>query len=336
MREIEDRCIRDVVAMQEAAGLRAVTDGKFRRAVWHLDFLGRFAGVAQRSVVHEQRVAEWQSQEHAVPAPPPLRVAGKVRRGSAVALDDFRFLKSASTTATPKLCIPAPTTIHRGQSRAIDRSVYPDVEEFWIDIIAAYRAEIADLAVAGCTYLQLDEVAFAYLCDETIRAEIARDEQDPDKLPGKYVDVINATIAHRANSLCVTMHTCRGNFRGTWRASGAYDAIAEAVFGGTDVDGFFLEYDSERAGRFEPLRYVAKGKRVVLGLVSSKVPEFESTDSLKRRIDAAAKFVPIENLCISPQCGFASNYQGNLSDGDTQRRKLELVVEVAAEIWRDA
>jgi 5-methyltetrahydropteroyltriglutamate--homocysteine methyltransferase len=275
-------------------------------------------------------VKEWTS--HGQSAPVSLAVTGKLRRVKPIAVDDFAFLKAA-TTRTPKICIPAPTTIHRGQPQAVSKTAYPDIEAFWADIVAAYRDEVSDLVAAGCTYLQLDEVAFAYLCDETICADIVRNGEDPDRLAEKFVAVINAVLRNRPASLAVTMHTCRGNFRSTWRASGGYDRIAEAVFGETDVDGFFLEYDTERAGGFEPLRYVAKGKRVVLGLVSTKTPMVEEKDTIKRRIDAAAKFVPLENLCLSPQCGFASNYQGNLIDADVQRRKLALVVEVAEEVW---
>ena len=330
LREIEDRAIRDVIALQEAIGLEAITDGEFRREVWHLDFLSQFQGIEQLHAGTAQQVKEWASRGQT--APVSLMVSGKLRRVKPIAVDDFKFLKAA-TSRTPKICIPAPTTIHRGQQQAIGKAAYPDIEAFWADIITAYRAEISDLVAAGCRYLQLDEVAFAYLCDEAIRADIARNGEDPDRLAEKFVDVINAVLRDRPASLAVTMHTCRGNFRSTWRASGGYDRIAEAVFGETDVDGFFLEYDTERAGGFEPLRYVAKGKRVVLGLVSTKTPEIETKDTIKRRIDAAAKFVPLGNLCLSPQCGFASNYQGNLIDAEVQRRKLALVVDVAEEVW---
>lgn len=330
VREIEDRAITDAIAFQESIGLQAITDGEFRREVWHLDFLNRFQGIEQLHAGTAQQVKEWTS--HGQTAPVSLVVSGKLRRLKPIAVDDFKFL-CAATIRTPKICIPAPTTIHRGQPQAVKKSAYPDIEEFWRDVTAAYRDELSDLAAAGCSYLQFDEVAFAYLCDEKIRADIARNGEDPDRLVGKFVDVINAVLRDRSPSLTVTMHTCRGNFRSTWRASGSYDRIAEAVFGATDVDGFFLEYDTERAGGFEPLRYVAKGKRVVLGLVSTKTPDIEAKDTIKRRIDAAAKFVPLENLCLSPQCGFASNYQGNLIDFDIQRRKLALVVEVAEEVW---
>jgi 5-methyltetrahydropteroyltriglutamate--homocysteine methyltransferase len=333
LRAIEDDCIREAVALQESIGLQAVTDGEFRRAVY-FDFLGSFEGIEQsQQSFAGQHLKEWES--HTKSAPVTLTVTEKIRRPRPIAVADFEFLRSL-TTRTAKVCIPAPTTVHRGQPHAIRPEAYRDHEDFWSDFIAAYRAELADLSAAGCTYLQFDEVIFAYLCDDAIRDEIRRNGEDPDRLPAKYVDVINRIVARRPPSLAVTMHTCRGNFRSTWRAAGAYDPVAEAVFGGSDVDGFFLEFDSDRAGSFEPLRYVAKGKRVVLGLVSTKVSEIESKDELKRRVDQAAKYVPIENLCLSPQCGFASNFQGNLIGPDVQRRKLELVVETAAEIWGNA
>ncbi|MGH6980010.1 MAG: 5-methyltetrahydropteroyltriglutamate--homocysteine S-methyltransferase, partial [Stellaceae bacterium] len=319
MREIEDGAIRDVVALQESIGLAAVTDGEFRREVWHLDFLNRFEGVEQLHAGTAQQVKEWTS--HGQTAPGSLVVNGKLRRVKPIAVDDFKFLKAAATR-TAKICIPAPTTIHRGQPQAVSKTAYPDIEAFWADIIAAYRDEVSDLVAAGCTYLQFDEVAFAYLCDETIRADIARNGEDPDRLAGKFVDVINAVLRDRPASLAVTMHTCRGNFRSTWRASGGYDRIAEAVFGQTDVDGFFLEYDTERAGGFEPLRFMPKGKIAVLGLVSTKVGVVESPDAIKRRIDEAAKFMPLDGLALSPQCGFSSTLLGNDIDPDQQRRKL--------------
>jgi 5-methyltetrahydropteroyltriglutamate--homocysteine methyltransferase len=248
-------------------------------------------------------------------------------------LEPFKFLKDA-TTKTAKLCIPAPTYLHmRGGRKVVDAKAYPDIEEFWSDIARAYREEIRDLAAAGCSYLQIDDVSFACLCDEAIRAQVKRDGEDPAKLPSKYAAVINSFLENRPGNLAVTMHTCRGNHASMWMASGGYDAVAEAVFGEAQVDGFFLEYDTGRAGGFEPLRFVPRGKKVVLGLISTKRKELEDKDRLKRRIDAASKFVPLENLCLSPQCGFASSEVGNRLGEDDQRRKLELVVEVAREVW---
>jgi len=248
-------------------------------------------------------------------------------------LEAFKFL-NGETRKTAKLCIPAPTYLHmRGGRKVVDAKAYPDLEEFWSDIARAYREEIRDLAAAGCSYLQIDDVSFACLCDEAIRAQVKRDGEDPAKLPSKYAAVINSFLENRPGNLAVTMHTCRGNHASMWMASGGYDAVAEAVFGEAQVDGFFLEYDTGRAGGFEPLRFVPKGKKVVLGLVSTKTPVLENKDLLKKRIDAASKYVPLENLCLSPQCGFASSEVGNRLSEDDQRRKLELVVEVAREVW---
>jgi 5-methyltetrahydropteroyltriglutamate--homocysteine methyltransferase len=331
LRTIEDGCIREVVSLQESAGLQGVTDGELRRAFWHVDFLTGFDGIAPT----QSNYAVTFKGEHGETANTRsmLTVDGKIRRSKPIMLDHFAYLKSV-TTRTAKLCIPAPTYLHmRGGRKVVSEAAYPDMEEFWADITRAYRAEIADLVAAGCTYLQFDDVSVAYLCDPDIRAQIKRDGEDPDRLPARYAEVISGLIAERPASLTVTLHTCRGNFQSMWMASGGYDAVAEAFFGSAAVDGFFLEYDTERAGGFEPLRFVPKGKRVVLGLISSKQPTLESKDALKRRIEAAAKFVDIENLCISPQCGFASTHHGNRITPDIQRAKLALVVEVATEVW---
>lgn len=334
LRAVEDRCIRDAVRLQESAGMQAVTDGEFRRAFWHVDFLTGFDGI------------EWTHSDYAVSfkgeggatahTSSMLVVNGKVRRSRPIMVDHFKFLKSA-TSRTAKFCIPSPAYMHmRGGRKVIDPKTYPDVSEFWSDIVAGYRAEVDDLANAGCTYLQLDDVSFACLCDDTIQDQVAKDGENPVALASLYADVINAITAGRDGSLTVTMHTCRGNAMSMWMAEGGYDPVAEILFGKVDVDGFFLEYDSERAGGFEPLRFVPKNKKVVLGLVSTKVPQLESKDDLKRRIDAAAKFVPLENLCLSPQCGFASSHHGNRITEDIERRKLALIVEVAAEVWGQA
>lgn len=330
LREIEDRAIREVVALQESVGLRGITDGEFRRAFWHVDFLTGFNGI----VATQAQYALGFRGEHGETAETHsmLVVRDKVHRTRPVMLDDFRFLKAA-TRQTPKVCIPAPTYMHmRGGRKIVSDSAYADIDEFWSDITAAYRAEIKDLAAAGLTYLQLDDVSFATLCDEQIRAQVRRDGENPDRLPARYAQIISALVAERPPDLRVTMHTCRGNFQSMWMAEGGYDAVAEGLFSAA-VDGFFLEYDDGRSGGFEPLRFVPKGKFVVLGLVSTKRPELESKDALKRRIDAAAKYLPLENLCISPQCGFASSHHGNKLAIDLERRKLALVVEVAHEVW---
>ena len=334
LRQIEDRSIRDAVKMQEAAGLRAVTDGEFRRAFWHTDFLTGIEGIVATKT--DYSVAFKGEGGETAGTSTMMVVNSKVKRAKPIMVDHFAYLKSVAKQ-TPKFCIPSPTYLHmRGGKRIVPPGVYADMEDFWTDIVRAYREEIRDLAAAGCNYLQLDDVTVACLCDKDIRAQVKADGEDPDKLPAKYASVVNAILAQRPASLSVTMHTCRGNHMSMWMASGGYDPVAETVFGGTAVDGFFLEYDTERAGGFEPLRFVPKNKKVVLGLVSTKKPKLESKDELKRRIDAAAKFVPLENLCLSPQCGFASTHFGNRITADDQRRKLELVVQVAEEVWGSA
>jgi 5-methyltetrahydropteroyltriglutamate--homocysteine methyltransferase len=331
LRAVEDRCIRDVVALQEAAGLEGITDGEFRRAFWHVDFLTGFDGIeatgGQYAVTFKGEHGEVAGTSSM------LGITGKVRRSRPIVLDHFKFLKSV-TRRTPKVCIPAATYLHmRGGRKVVDERAYPDLEEFWADVAAAYQAEIADLAAAGCTYLQIDDVSFAMLCDSKIREQVRRDGEDPDALPGLYARIINSLVARRPDGMSVTVHTCRGNHQSMWMAEGGYDPIAEAVFAQLEVDGVFLEYDTERAGGFEPLRYAPKGRRIVLGLVSTKQPQLEAKDALKRRIEEAAKFVDIDDLCLSPQCGFASTEAGNELTEDDERRKLELIVEVATEIW---
>lgn len=331
LRDLEDACIRDAVALQESAGLQAVTDGEFRRAFWHVDFLTGFDGITW---THGDYAVSFKGEGGAsAQTSSMLAVTGKVRRSKPIMVDHFAFLKSA-TRRTAKFCIPSPTYLHmRGGRKIVDREAYPDIEEFWADIVRGYREEIADLTAASCTYLQLDDVSFACLCDDAIRAQVRDDGEDPVSLASLYADIINGIIDGRDPSLTVTMHTCRGNAMSMWMAEGGYEPVAEAAFSKINVDGFFLEYDSDRAGGFEPLRFMPKSKKVVLGLVSSKRPELESKDDLKRRIDQAARYVPMENLCISPQCGFASSYHGNRVTEDIERRKLALCVEVAEEVW---
>src|SRR3954469_6954145 len=330
LREVEDRSIRAAVALQEAAGLQSVTDGEFRRAFWHVDFLTGFEGITATQSqyalkFHGEGGAEAETKSMMV-------VSGRVKRTKPIMVEHFKFLRSVAKKMA-KLCIPAPTYLHmRGGRKVVDAKAYPDIEEFWADIALAYQEEIADLAKAGCTYPQLDDVSFATLCDEGIRAQVKRDGEDPAKLPFKYASVINSLIKDRPSGLSVTMHACRGNHASMWMAEGAYDAVAEGIFQ-SDVDGFFLEYDTERAGGFEPLRFVPKGKKVVLGLISSKNAKLESKDAIKRRVEQASKYVPLENLCLSPQCGFASSEVGNQLSVDDQRRKLALAVETAEEIW---
>ncbi len=326
LRQIEDEAIREAIARQEAAGLEAITDGEFRRDWWHVDFLTGFEGVEAYEaplVVGFRNTAE---------QPPMLRVTGKVRRTRPVFVDSFKFMRAA-TRRTAKQTIPAPAMLHMRPGReGISRTAYPDLEEFWYDAAAAYRAEIRDLADAGCTYLQLDDTSFAYLCDENFRASMRARGDDPDRLVRTYSDAINAALAQRPAGMAVTMHTCRGNFKSTWVASGGYEPVVEALFS-AKVDGFFMEFDSDRAGDFAPLRFAPRGKKVVLGLVTTKIGSLEDKDTLKRRIEAASKYVPLENLCLSPQCGFSSTHHGNLLSYEEQWRKLERIVEVAREVW---
>jgi 5-methyltetrahydropteroyltriglutamate--homocysteine methyltransferase len=325
LREVEDRCIRHAVVQQEAAGLESITDGELRRDFWHLDFLRELDGVELKKAIG--------MTFHADDVPPMATVTGKVGCSRPIFADHFAFLKSA-TRKTPKLTIPAPAALHfRGGRNAVSRAVYPDLAEFWADTAAAYRNAIARLYEAGCRYLQLDDVSFSYLCDDRVRENFRANGDDPATLHRDYAQAIREALAGRPADLRVTMHTCRGNFRSTWFAAGAYrEPVVEAMFA-TPVDGFFMEWDSDRAGGFEPLRLLPKGRKVVLGLVTTKSGALESKDALKRRIEEAARFVPLEDLCLSPQCGFASTHHGNALSEEEQWRKLALVVEVAREVW---
>lgn len=331
LRAHEDGAIREVVKLQEEVGLQGITDGEFRRAFWHVDFLSGFDGIEW---THGDYAVSFKGADGKVASTSSmLKVKGKVRRSKPIMVDHFAFLQSV-TQRTAKFCIPSPTYMHmRGGRKVVDKQAYPDMKEFWADVVTAYRAEIADLRAAGCTYLQLDDVSFATMCDPSIQSQIAQDGEDPSSLAALYCDIVSAITKGRDPGHAVTMHTCRGNSQSMWMAEGGYDPVAEVLFNQADVDGFFLEFDTERAGGFEPLRFVPKGKKIVLGLVSSKTPELETKDDLKRRIEAAAKFVPLEDLCLSPQCGFASSHHGNKVTEDVERRKLALVVEVANEVW---
>jgi len=325
LRAAEDAAIREAVGRQESIGLQGVTDGEFRRDWWHLDFLSRLEGVTLR----DNPGPKFGGTEEQPPIP---TVSGKIRCAEPIMVDDFAFLKSV-TTRTAKMTIPSPSMLHlRGGRASISREIYPDIEVFWADVAAAYREAIAHLARAGCRYLQLDDVSFAYLCDPKIQANCRRNGDDPDRLPRRYAAVINAVVRDRPAGMTITMHTCRGNFKSAWVAEGGYDPVAEAMFS-TDLDGYFMEFDSARAGTFEPLRRLPRGKKVVLGLVTTKIGELESKDILKRRIDEAAKIVPLDDLCLSPQCGFSSTHHGNALSQDDQWKKLERIVEIAKEIW---
>jgi methionine synthase II (cobalamin-independent) len=330
LRTVEDRAIRDVVRMQEDAGIQGVTDGEFRRTYFHIDFLERLAGVETRGGL----TAHFHGAKGDVDfAPPVLRVTGKVRHVEPIQVEDFKFLKSV-TQRTPKVTIPSPTMLHfRGGREAISREAYPDLEDFFADVAAAYRAEIMALSAAGCTYLQLDDTNLAYLCDPKMREGARARGDDPNELPRRYARLINAAIAERPAGMTICTHLCRGNFKSAWVAEGGYEPVAEALFNDLEVDGYFLEYDDARSGDFSPLRFVPKGKIVVLGLVTTKVGDLESKDVLKRRIAEAARIVPLDQLCLSPQCGFSSTIHGNEIARESQVAKLKLIVATAREVW---
>ncbi|MDE2227897.1 MAG: 5-methyltetrahydropteroyltriglutamate--homocysteine S-methyltransferase [Alphaproteobacteria bacterium] len=330
LRQLEDRCIRDAVALQESAGLRSITDGEFRRRIWWSEFLLSLDGVEGN---YGGSFTDFRDKTgHAMPAPR-IDVKGRIRWRSSVNLEPFRYLKSV-TRQTPKVTMPAPQTLYHFTSRdRVDRAAYPDLAGLWDDLADAYIAELAALGAAGATYVQLDEVVTACLCDVRQRGAFKARGDDPDAVMKAYVWTINRICEARPVGMTLAMHSCRGNYQGHWLAEGGYDPVAEYLFGNLKVDAFFLEYDSPRAGSFAPLRFMPKEKTVVLGLVSTKTPELESPELLKRRIDEAAKLVPIENLCLSPQCGFSSNYLGNPVTIDDERRKLELIVDVARDVW---
>jgi methionine synthase II (cobalamin-independent) len=326
LKAIEDRAIREAIERQESLGLESITDGEMRRDWWHMDFMLQLDGVA--AVVNPgPRFGGTEEQ------PPIPSVTGRVDCSKPIMVADFAFLKK-HTKKTAKFTMPSPAMLHlRGGRSSISKAAYPDLAEFWSDTAAAYRKAIRHLADAGCTYLQLDDVSFSYLCDPKIQETARRNGDDPARLPRTYADAVSAALKDRPAGMGVTMHTCRGNFKSSWVASGGYEPVAEAMFSSA-VDGFFMEFDSERAGGFEPLRYLPKGKKVVLGLVTSKSPVLEEKDFIKRRIEEASRYVPLEDLCLSPQCGFSSTHHGNALSADEQWRKLERVVEVAREVWR--
>ena len=326
LRAVEDQAIRGAVALQESVGLQSITDGEFRRDWWHIDFLRGFDGVETST---QSFGVKFQGADE---QPPLMKVTGKIRRTRPSMLDHFTFLKAA-TTRTAKFCLPSPVMLHARGDRPTLHATYPNLDEFWSDLTAAYRDEIRALCQAGCTYLQIDDTTVAMMCDPKVREQVRALGDDPERLPGLYADQVNAAIRDVPRDVTVAIHTCRGNFKSTWMASGGYDPVAETVFTRLNVGAFFLEYDTDRAGGFEPLRFVPKGKKVVLGLISSKVPALESKDSLKRRIESAAKYVPLENLCLSPQCGFSSTHHGNKITVDDQKRKLALALDVAREVW---
>jgi 5-methyltetrahydropteroyltriglutamate--homocysteine methyltransferase len=332
LRAIEDEAIRDVVAKQEAIGLQGVTDGEFRRTFFHVDFLQQLQGVAVSGGIS----ARFHTREGEIDfTPPRLTVTGKLKHVRSIQGADFQFLQSV-TTRTPKVTIPSPTMVHfRGGRKAIDITAYPDLDEFFADLAQAYRQEVDSLYNAGCRYIQFDDTNLAYLCDPRLRAEAQARGDDPNELPHSYAALINAVIDGRPADLAIAIHLCRGNFRSAWVAEGDYEPVADALFNELHVDGYFLEYDDARSGSFEPLRFVPEGKVIVLGLLTTKTAALESAADLRRRIDEAARHVALEYLCLSPQCGFASTVHGNQITEADQWAKLELIVDVAREVWKE-
>ncbi len=328
LKAVEDREIEKVIRRQEEIGLKSVTDGEFRRSFWNYDFLGRLDGV--EAYLGERKI-KFQGPQ---PKPMMLRVIGKLGAYSPhPMIEHFKFV-AAHTAAVPKMTIPSPSSLHFRYGRdAVPASIYPDMADFYRDLGESYRKAVAAFGDAGCRYLQLDEVNFTYLCDPKLRELVRNRGEDPDALPHVYARMINTALSGAPASMTIAMHLCRGNFQSTFVASGGYEPVAEILFNEIDIAAYFMEYDSERAGSFEPLRFVPKGKTVVLGLVTSKSGRLEGKDELKRRIDEAARYVSLDQLCLSPQCGFASTEEGNLLTEDEQWAKLACVVEVAREVW---
>ena len=337
LRAIEDRAIRNVAKLQEEIGFQGITDGEYRRTIWHADFLRQIEGVTvQEGVAEAAGVArKFQSGGQEIErSPTRFSATGKLQRGHGIETENFKYLASV-TSRTPKLCIPSPTILHMlGGRDAVDKKTYPDMDGFFSDLAQVYREEIRGLAELGCTYLQLDDPNMAYLCDEKMREGVRRIGEDPNELPRTYAKLINDCIAERPANMTVCMHICRGNFRSAWAAEGGYDPVAEILFNEFKLDGFFLEYDSPRAGRFSPLRFVPKDKQIVLGLVTTKTGEMETADELKRRIDEASHYLSLDQLALSPQCGFSSTVLGNNISLEAEIAKLSLVVRVASEVWR--
>jgi 5-methyltetrahydropteroyltriglutamate--homocysteine methyltransferase len=332
LRAIEDDAIRDAVAMQRDVGLQSATDGEFRRASWHMDFIYQLDGVSKApgSLKVEFRNAEGTIDF----TPAALHIGGRLGVSQTIFGEDYSFLRSIAGAATPKLTIPSPSMVHyRGGRAAIDESVYPELDAFWTDLTGAYAEEVRRLGELGCTYLQFDDTSLAYLNDPRQREMIAQQGADAEHLHEAYISHINEALADRPDGMAVTTHMCRGNFRSSWVAEGGYDFVAEALFNELAVDGFFMEWDDARSGGFEPLRFVPPGKLVVLGLVTTKRGELESKDELKRRIEEASQYVDVDQLCLSPQCGFSSTVEGNALSREQQAAKLALIVETAKEVW---
>jgi len=332
LRKVEDQAIAEIVTFQEDTGLQAITDGEFRRTYFHIDFLEQIGGVKTDIPVMVKRPDGTEEL-----APPVMRVIDKVRHTKDIQLADFQYLKSR-TRRTPKVAIPSPTMLHfRGGRAGISMQHYPELEpDFYEDVANAYGAELASLSKAGCTYVQMDDTNLAYLCDDRMREAAKARGDDPNELPHRYAEFINRVVAKKPAGMTLAIHLCRGNFQSTWAAQGGYEPVAEALLSEMNVDAYFLEYDDARSGDFKPLRFLPKGKIVVLGLVTTKLGALEKKDDIKRRIAEAAKFAPLEQLALSPQCGFSSTVHGNNIAVEAQRAKLRLVIETAAEVWGTA
>jgi 5-methyltetrahydropteroyltriglutamate--homocysteine methyltransferase len=332
LRAVEDDAVRDVVRMQEEVGLRSATDGEFRRASWHMDFIYALDGISK---VEGDIVVHFHNPNGDIDyTPAALKVDGELGVHEPIFGDHFKFLRDTVTTNTPKLTIPSPSMVHyRGGAAAIDTDVYPSTDDFWRDLTAAYAKQVRLVHELGCTYLQFDDTSLAYLNDPEQRQMMAERGEDAEHLHIAYIRHINEALANRPEGMTITTHMCRGNFQSSWVAEGGYDFVAEALFNELGVDGFFLEYDDERSGGFEPLRFVPKGKMVVLGLVTTKRGELEEKDALKRRIEDAGRYIDVDQLCLSPQCGFSSTVEGNLLSYDDEVAKLRRIVEVAEEVW---
>jgi 5-methyltetrahydropteroyltriglutamate--homocysteine methyltransferase len=332
LRAVEDEAIRDVVRQQEELGLQAATDGELRRGTWHMDFIDALGGITHAD---EQILVQFHNEAGTIEwRPAAMRVSSRVTLKEPIFADDFRFLQRCVSTATPKLTIPSPSMVHyRGGRAAIDESVYPEIDAFWADLTAAYADEIRALGDLGCRYLQFDDTSLAYLNDPKQRDFVDRMGGDPEHQHEDYIAHINEALRDRPDDMTVTVHLCRGNFQSSWVAEGGYDFVAEALFNDLAVDGFFLEYDDARSGGFAPLRFVPEGKRVVLGLVTTKRGDLEAKDDLKRRIEEASRYVDLDQLCLSGQCGFSSTVEGNALTEDEQWAKLSLIVDTAAEVW---
>jgi 5-methyltetrahydropteroyltriglutamate--homocysteine methyltransferase len=339
LREVEDRAIAEVVKFQEDVGLKSITDGEFRRTYFHVDFLRQLGGVSSGEPVAVQR-----PDGKLELAPPVIKVVDKVRHVADIQRADFEYLQSQlspgsiATGSIAKVTIPSPTMLHfRGGRAGISAQHYPTLDPaFYDDVARAYGEELHSLAAAGCRYVQLDDTNLAYLCDENMREAARQRGDDPNELPHRYAQFINKVAAYKPEGMVLAIHLCRGNFKSTHAASGNYEPVAEALLAEMNVDAYFLEYDDERSGDFRPLRFLPKGKTAVLGLVTTKFGEMESKDDLKRRIEEASRYAPLEQLALSPQCGFASTVHGNDIAVEAQRAKLRLVIETAQEVWADA